>query len=156
MRTMMIYLAGPIDDVSGEEARGWRQHLADVAPTGVLFFNPATAWGNAGPATAQALDYGNVHVLQRCDGLLANLMGPGRGFGTTMETERARIMGKPVAIAQGDFPIVSLCAHNFILKETVEEAFDALIDAIRQQQDAVPTFPFPGVILGHEQEGDEE
>lgn len=135
METMTIYLAGPIDGVSEDEARGWRRQVIESAPTGCLFFDPSSAWGGASAATAEALDQGNRGVLYNCDGVLVNLSGPGRGFGTIRELEFGRGQGKPVAVAEGDHQIVSFLKYDLMVATTVDQAFTLLLEAIRARQD---------------------
>lgn len=138
MKTMTIYLAGPIDDIPEPEARRWRNELALGAPTGCLFFNPTTAWSGASQMTAQALDYGNRVAIVAADGLLANLSGPGWGFGTIREIEFARSQKKPVAVALGDRDPVSLLLHDVAVAVDVDAALGSLVEMIRRNQDKPP------------------
>jgi nucleoside 2-deoxyribosyltransferase len=143
-RTMTIYLAGPIDDVSIEEACAWRDQVASLAPAGCLLFNPVAAWQGVSPLTAAAVAFGDRCAIVNCDGVLANLAGPGRAFGTIREIEFARNHGKPVAVAAGEKALTSCFAHDVYQEETLEEALMALIQAIREKQD---TPPFAGILI---------
>lgn len=142
-RPMSIYLAGPIEGISTEDAMDWRQQVANLAPTGCLLFNPVTAWHGVSSITASAVAYGDRVVIAACDGVLANLSGPGRGFGTVREIEFARNQGKPVAVCAGDTPLISCFAHDVFQEPTLEASLMALIEAIRERQDAPP----PGMML---------
>jgi nucleoside 2-deoxyribosyltransferase len=135
MKSMTIYLAGPIDGINTQEAQGWRRRVASSAPTGVLFFDPSRAWWGATPATAAAVDHGNRIQIMSCDGVLANLSGPGRGFGSVREIEFARLHGKPVAVVSRE-PLVSLTAHDLFLHTDIEAALMELLQAVRDEQDA--------------------
>lgn len=135
-KSMTIYLGGPIDDISDADAYGWRIEIGRHCPTGCLFFDPAGAYYGAGLGTAREVDHMNRVALVHCDGLLVNLGGPGRGFGSIREIEFARMHGKPVAVATGGTPIVSLTAHDLLTAETVDEALMLLIAAVREHQDA--------------------
>lgn len=132
---MSIYLGGPIEGITYAEARDWREHVADLAPAGCLLFNPVTAWHGVSLATAGAVAYGDRHAILVCDGVLANLSGPGRAFGTIREIEFARAHGKPVSVATGEDPLLSCFAHDVFQSAGLEDALMALIEAIREQQD---------------------
>lgn len=148
-KSMTIYLSGPIDDLPIEDATGWRLELGRHCPSGCLFFDPAGAFYGAGIGTAREVDHLNRVALSHCDGVLVNLSGPGRGFGTIREIEFARLHGKPVAVATGATPIVSLTAHDLMLAETIDEALDLLMQAIRERQDAPQgmMIQFPDIMM---------
>lgn len=134
----MIYLAGPIDGVSIEEACGWREELAKEAPAGALLFNPATAWHGVSGVTAAAADIGNRFIIERCSGVVANLAGEGRAFGTIREIEYARHCGKGVAVVV-DRPLDSVLAHDVMQAETPIGALQQLMEwVIQGQQTAHP------------------
>lgn len=95
---MLVYLAGPQDDVSQDQARGWREELAAGAPTGVSFFSPAHAYLAVNRASFPAVDAMNRQAIQMSHAVIANLSGPGMGFGTIREIEFATIHNKLVQV----------------------------------------------------------
>jgi hypothetical protein len=92
----------------------------------LVFFNPVTAWLNANMANAAEIDRCNRAVICISDGVLANLGGPGMGFGTIREIEFARSQGLPVAVVQGENTIHSLCKHDVLVADTLEEGLGML------------------------------
>ena len=129
----LIYLAGPIDGVSIEDACAWREDLARHAPVGVVLFNPATAFHNVNKQTIQGADAVNRMVIQMSSAVVANLSGPGRAFGTMREIEFARgACGKLVVVAVGPEPIEALLAYDLIQApdplEALEFALEQLYD----------------------------
>lgn len=126
MATITCYLAGPMDDVTKDQARTWRRKLARAYPA-VLFFDPSRAWLNATTTTAEGVVYGDRAAIAHSTCVLANLTGPGRGFGTIREIEFARGQGKPVAIA-GE--LASLFISDVTVRGTLEEAMDALLTEV--------------------------
>lgn len=151
-RPIMLYLAGPIDDVSEEHACGWRREVAElVYGSAVLLFDPSTAWHGANQTTAVAVDWGNRHILAACDGLLANLSGPGRGFGTIREVEFACLHDLPVVVV-GE--IVSLTAHNIDVVNTLEEGMQKLLERVAERRDVPPMLRV--VQLGVPEEDDDD
>lgn len=88
---MFVYLAGPVDMVDGDVARGWRdvatQELME-ARTDVAVFSPPraiTLGSNAAAsvAVAETIIQINQVALARADFVIANLTGP--SFGTPIE-----------------------------------------------------------------------
>lgn len=144
-----IYLAGPIDDITVDEAGGWRRQIAKAWPD-VLFFDPLRAWHNAHTSTARAVSYGNRSAIMNCSGLLANLTGPGRAFGTIREVEFAAGAAKYVAVA-GD--VVSLMACDVIVRKTVEEAMEELMQALADAINSPPMSLWSLLSRGIEGEG---
>lgn len=126
----LFYLAGPIDDVSREEAGEWRDELIREAPAGVAFFNPLTAWGAITRLTFPAADAGNRLLIRRCSGLIANLSGPGRAFGTIREIEFARHHGIPVGVVSNPEGLASLLAYDLIEAPSPMDALQQLMQFI--------------------------
>lgn len=161
VKATMLYLAGPIDGVDSQEARGWRAEVgAMVDGSAVLLFDPSTAWHGTGEFTAKSLDYFNRHMISLCDGVLANLSGTGRGFGTIREIEFGRLHDKPVAVVTGDEPLESLLQHDLLTASTLEGGLEILLGKIadiRNQPPSIFGFPFGHVIrLSQPEEHDEE
>ncbi len=139
-----IFLSGAMLDYTGDhrskEAQGWREELAKNAPTGVLFVSPAHAVFGASQVTAPVLDRVCRYMIQSCDGLLVNMLPEHPVFGSIRDIEFSRVhLGQPVAVA-GD--VKSLMAHDVIVRDTIEDAFTALLEeiAVRRQQQFLPQF----------------
>lgn len=135
----LLYLAGPIDGVTEREAHGWRDELMRVAPSGVVCFDPSLAWAGVNRLTAPAVDAGNRLIIRSCSGVIANMAGEGRAFGTIREIEFARHHGIPVAIATGSRePIESLLSYDLLQAEQPIGALEALmeyiVEGVQQQQ----------------------
>jgi nucleoside 2-deoxyribosyltransferase len=92
-----LYLAGPVDGISADDANGWRREVAAEFPD-VLFINPAAAMLNASKAQGWQVARLCQEMIKASDGLIANLQGPGRGFGTMREIQIARTHEKRVVI----------------------------------------------------------
>lgn len=148
VQPIIIYLAGPIDDVPIETAREWRRDLSLSLPHNVVLFSPAHAYFNGNPETFPKIDHFNRRVIYAADGLLANLTGSGRGFGTIREIEHAVNSSTPVAVA-GD--IVSYMAHDVIVRPTVDEAFNALLQKIAELRDVPPHMMFGPFVIPFQQ-----
>jgi hypothetical protein len=126
-RTTLVYLAGPIDGIDRKDALGWREKLAEEAPSMVLLFNPVTAYHGVNAGTAIAADQVNRMVIARCSAVIANLSGPGRAFGTIREIEFARFCEKLVVIVN-DRPEDSLLAYDCQQVRTPEDALIRVLE----------------------------
>lgn len=126
VKPVSVYLAGPIDHVTIEKAREWREEIAEEFGT-VLFFSPAHAYFNARVSSAEAVVNVNKHVIACCDGLLANLRDQ-FSLGTIREIEFARSLSKPVAMS----PRVpsSLAAGDLTQGDTLIEAMTGLLHEV--------------------------
>lgn len=151
VRPMSIYLAGPIDTVSDEDARGWREQAADQIPTGVLLFSPAHAYFGAGQATARELDFLNTTMIKYTDATIANL-SLGLSIGTLREVERASAMQKPVAVIADptlNMQVAALVAASLMTYDVhVVETFDEAIGWAMEQVNQNRQQPYgPGIML---------
>lgn len=132
-----IYLAGPIDGVSEEDARDWREHVGKLAPVGVLLFSPAHAYFGTSPVVAAELHYLNHQVLQACDAVLAYLpLEKGRALGTIREIEAARMMHKPVAVF-GIEAEESLMSYDLMVCHSFEEGLDLILEAMQSRRNVI-------------------
>lgn len=133
IQPIMIYLAGPIDDITINQARTWREEAGLDLPTGVVLFSPAHAYqGEVSEATAPKVDYINRVNIAFCDGMIANLSGPGRGFGTVREIEFARSRNKPVVVIDSIDHIVSMMAHDLHLVKNFDAALTSILQSIQE------------------------
>lgn len=131
IQPIMIYLAGPIDDIPIQVARKWREEAGLDLPTGVVLFSPAHAYqGEVSEATAPKVDFMNRVNIAFCDGVIANLSGLGKGFGTIREIEFARSRNKPVVVI-GDH-IVSLMTHDLHLVKDFDSALTSILQSIQE------------------------
>ena len=156
-----IYLAGPIDGVDKREACQWREDAAALAPTGVLLVSPAHAYiGTTNPATAREMDRISRSLILSCYGLVANLSGPGRGFGTIREIEFAKMNQRFVSVVVNEEdPIFdSLMSYDLMLMPTVDEAIQSVASQIVDQRERnkntmmIGPFQFPNFGGGDDDE----
>lgn len=133
-RPVMIYLAGPMDDVTKAQARGWREAMADAAALGVVFYSPAHAYLNVRGVNFTKVDRANrIAISHMVDGMLVNLAGVGAGFGTIREIEFARMNNIPVAVAG---KVASMMKHDLLMAADLGAALDLLLEAIQEGRDA--------------------
>lgn len=136
IQPIMIYLAGPIDDIDVAEAKAWREAAGHGLPTGIVLFSPVHAYrGEVTQVTAPKVDFMNRVNIAFCDGMIANLSGPGRGFGTIREVEFARSRDKPVAVIGGD-PLVSLMSFDILVAADFDDALTEVMQAIQEGRNA--------------------
>lgn len=137
-RPVMVYLAGPIDDVEDTESRGWRESMILSAPAGVVFYSPAHAYINVNEANFTKVDRANRVAISHCvDGMLVNLAGEGRGFGTIREIEFARMNNIPVAVA-GE--VASMMRDDLFIASDLGTALTLLLEAIQEERN-IPQHP---------------
>lgn len=128
----LVYLAGPIDDVSPEEATLWRDKATRAFHGyGIAVYDPAGAFNvpNLGPVVdlGKTIREVNTAAIVHCDGLFANLTGPGRAFGTIREIERATRMGRVVVVA-GD--LYTLEAYDVITRANLDAAIETMAEEL--------------------------
>lgn len=134
----LIYLAGPQDDVTVEVARGWREELAALAGEGVAFFSPAHAYMNVNRASFPAVDWVNRKVIEASHAVIANLSGPGRGFGTIREIEYAMQVHTMVQVI-GSLDH-ALMTWDITVVETAAEALDNVLKAVVDARENMKRF----------------
>jgi len=129
-KTTMVYLAGPIDDVSAPDAVGWRQTtIKMLAERKINAFNPVLAYGisKMDKHAMQQIAAIDRNAIKECDVVIANLDEKGLAFGTIREIEYARSLGKRVIVVHPK-PLLSAFAHD------VEVVVD-LTDAVSRLKD---------------------
>lgn len=134
----VVYLAGPIDDITVEEAFTWRAKIAEDWPD-ILFYNPVGAIMNGSHETAPAADTVNRAVIRASTILLANLTGPGRGFGTVREIEYASSLNHVLVAVAGDLDR-TMMKYDLIVKETVNEALTKALETLTDFVNQRPSF----------------
>lgn len=113
----LIYLAGPIDGVTQESARGWREEAAkQIGVYGFATYSPPHAFNTPDqaretPGTAQSILTVHTIAIQHCDAVLA-WVGGVNVFGTAIECSQALGLGIPCFIFGG--APQSLYRHGFI------------------------------------------
>lgn len=125
-RPSLVYLAGPIDDITTTEASGWRVEVSGaLASKGINSFNPHAAYSiaNLRPICQQVAEI-DRSAIRHCDALIANLLGSGRAFGTIREVEFARSLDKRVIVVAEK--LESAFAHDVQVVRTLSEAVEAL------------------------------
>jgi hypothetical protein len=110
----LIYLAGAIDAVPGDEAHGWRdQAEADCLARGWATFNPARAFSiepnEPSKEISDAIHAVNSLAICHSTAIWANLSG--RSFGTPLEVESGRMLGK-IVVCYGGSP-ASIYQHKY-------------------------------------------
>ena len=149
--SLLVYLAGPQDDVSTEEARGWREELMDIAPSGVAFFSPAHAYGGVNPSSFSSVDACNRCVIAHsADAVIANLMGPGRGLGTIREIEFGFLSGKVVVVVTDDTR--SLMLHNVTVVPDLDTALHQVLELVDTKR---RTPPWPWSMIQQQSDDDD-
>ena len=140
---MLVYLAGPIDGVSSEEALGWRREISGSVPRGVVCFSPCSAYLET--ATGKAADRANRAVIRETDLLIANLLGGGLKIGTMREIEYARSLSIPVLVISADAR-ASLAAHDLTVVDTLGDAKAHL--SLAQERMRVPLRDHRSIVRG--------
>jgi len=95
------YLAGPIDEVSAEDAMNWRRTAAGMlAKDHWAIFDPSQAFGGQYVATLHPKWLRNINraAIMACDVVLAKVPTNHRGFETLREIEFAKSRGKRVVV----------------------------------------------------------
>lgn len=139
---ILIYLAGPQDDVTQGEARGWREELAAGAPSGVAFFSPAHAYLNVSAASFPPVDWLNRVAIEKSHAVIANLSGPGRAFGTIREIEYAAAHNTMVQVVGADER--SLMTWDVYLADTLDDALNAILEHVMETRELMK-HGFPGM-----------
>ncbi len=150
----MVYLAGPMDDVSKEEARGWREDLAAHAPAGVAFFSPAHAYLNVNRISFPYVDLMNRGAIVACHAMIANLMSGGMGFGTTREIEHAISVRTPVWVCG---PVAhSMMTHDLKIAPDPELALADILATVDNMRSKLQDHPISQMFpwLGHTEQED--
>lgn len=131
--TLVVYLAGPVDDVDAGQAMGWRQQFAQLAPS-ALCICPPTVFLNARMDTAPGVRLVCHSLIASSSVVVANLLGPGLGLGTAREVEIAvRDVGVPVVAMLPEAQRNSyLFAFDCLVVSSVEEAAQAVASMLEQ------------------------
>lgn len=123
---MIVYLAGPIDAVTREEALGWRYEASRrLEAREIATFDPAAAFYGVALKDGPAVRAINRVAVLQSTAVLANLLDR-RGFGTVREIEFACERGIPVYAAVGpDFK--HLDAFDMLCFPDLRTAIDRIV-----------------------------
>ena len=95
---MLIYLAGPIDQVSDEDGAEWRMMATEaLAQMGVASFDPRAAYGRGRADLRRVMEI-NFAAVRASTGILAYYLPDLPTVGTWLELGYARAVGKRVVI----------------------------------------------------------
>lgn len=108
----MIYLCGPIDSVSEDEATTWRRNAADLVwdQLNMTCYDPARAFHHASMHDASRIDNVNRAAIALSDGVIAYMVKQPM-FGTIRDIEFARANCVPVVMVESEH-IISLSKHD--------------------------------------------
>lgn len=120
-----LYLAGPINGCTDEEAKGWREAARSALADRFEILDPmARDYRGIEDAHAQELVEDDLEDIARSDVLLVNATRP--SWGTAMEVWQAGLWGKViVAVCPGPVsPWLRFCALHVV--PTMEDAITLL------------------------------
>lgn len=126
----LLYLAGPIDDVSIKQAQDWRKQVADSLPA-YTCFDPSRAFVNAHISEFPRLIKINKEALGCSDVIIAYLDGPGKAIGTIREIEQAtRLEIRVIVVVSIYNERAGLCDVEVV--ETLDSAISLLRSLVGQ------------------------
>lgn len=117
-----LYLAGPINGCTDDEARGWRTAVKAHLSGLYEFLDPMDRdyRGNE-RGHAQDIVQGDLAEIARCDAVLWNRWKASEG--SSMEMPYARMLGKPVYLISSDYDLSPWVEYHTIVRfPTVEVA----------------------------------
>lgn len=143
MTDQLCYLAGPIDGVSRDHAKNWREcAMEELTKEGFSVYSPVHAFQvNATPpdkSICEKIISINERALTACDMVLANLAG--NSFGTPIELQQAYDQGKRIVTFGGHGRSIYL--HRFEHFYCLEQAVEALTSS-NPTSDAAATLYAP-------------
>lgn len=140
---MRVYLAGPIDRVSLEEATDWRTRLKGKLAPPCCVFDPAAAFGavfrkQEGPPSESALlwiDRVNLTALDSCDVFVLGLEAGQSALMTYVEIGYALAAGKPVLVLSKTPPPIIPRLFEGLCSTSVEDLADRLMRMASRWED---------------------
>ena len=118
---MKVYLGGPINGCTDEEATGWRDELKPlIEAAGHEWVDPMVRdyrGREMEPGIAQEIVDGDIEDIDSCDLLLMNCPKP--SVGTSMEVFYGYQQGKRVicVVPEGHVPSPWLVVHSWLIVE---------------------------------------
>lgn len=131
---LAIYLGGPINGCTDEQAKGWRSQMV-AGLDGVTFFDPMERdYRGIELQNVQELVERDKQLIEQCDYVVANVWKPSTG--TAMEIMYAHYIGRPVILIVEDGSQISpwLVYHSSYRVSSVDEAIALLKDRIEEQR----------------------
>lgn len=114
-----VYLAGPINRVGFEAARGWRRSAAKALRYhGYEIFDPTEFELGAGANVVEA----DKHMLRKSSAVLAFVPDDVQAVGTCMEIFYAHSLGLPVFAFGSERPSPWLLAHTCLVSSDTDPA----------------------------------
>lgn len=127
---MKVYLGGPINGCTDEEANGWRDDVkALLEAAGIDYLDPMSRdyrGRELEPGIAAEIVEGDKADIQECDVLLMNCPKP--SYGTAMEILYGHSLGIPVVAV---LP-VGATPSPWVLYHADEVLFGSAVDAARE------------------------
>ena len=131
---MKVYLAGPINGCTDDEANGWRQQAIGLAPS-IEFFDPMVRdYRGKEDQNFREIVEGDKADIDQCDAMLVYFERP--SVGTSMEVLWAWLQEIPVIVIDKSGKPLSpwLRYHSAETVQTVEQAVELLL-SVGQEAD---------------------
>jgi len=127
-----VYLAGPMEHVSADEAKGWRDIASwQLKQSDVLTLDPTRRLHNFEKRAMKRIFELDLRDIQECDIILVNLDNPTVAkHGTAMEVFYASyVLRKPVVAFKADASIIHPFFESLVTewRSTVDKACDTII-----------------------------
>lgn len=115
-----LYLCGPINGCTDEQASGWREYVKSIWPEETLDPMRRDYRGKEATAYRDIVELDKIDI-QRCDALLVSYDKP--SVGTSMEVLFAWQIGKPIVVVSNPDTIISpwLRYHAHRIVSTYEQ-----------------------------------
>lgn len=142
MAKQAVYLCGPINGCTDDEASGWRREVAAaLVPAGFFVLDPMRRdFRGKEAGSAAAIVHGDLFDIQASGFLLVNAARP--SWGTAMEVMYAARCCHPrpraVAFAAGDRPSPWLAFHCHAVVPDLAAALDTLARLAGRDADVLP------------------
>lgn len=122
-----VYLAGPINGCTDEEARGWREAAKTALGRPFLFSDPMVRdYRMAEEEYAEEIVGGDLYDIRNAHVILVNATRP--SWGTAMEVVYARQAGKWIVAFGTTEPSPWLASHVDVLVLTLGDAVLAILN----------------------------
>jgi nucleoside 2-deoxyribosyltransferase len=129
MRT--IYLAGPMEHVSVEESKGWRDTATEILSGSCKILDPTRRVHKFETRYMKRIFELDLRDIRECDIILANLDKPQVAkHGTAMEVfYAAYVLGKPVVAFKENAAVIHPFFESLVTewRSTVDKACDTIL-----------------------------
>jgi nucleoside 2-deoxyribosyltransferase len=124
----VIYLAGPINRVALEDAKGWRENVkASLRKTGILVLDPLSVEFGKGVNVVQW----DLRAIKGASAVIAHVPDGIQAVGTSMEIFYAASLGIPVYVWGADSPSPWILHFATEVSDSLEGALNALLRDLR-------------------------